>query len=132
VNVKLIIPLFKINKEDQELTLNLIYNKKNNALFDFIEHFEEMSGEVKEEIDEDKLTLDEKIKKRIIDGSKTGLQELLNEKLKKSLHWTLLIISLSVPMKLSGAFRKRRASTSFCSAVCRSNESGSRHIEAFH
>jgi len=102
VNVKLIIPLFKINKEDQELTLNLIYNKKNNALFDFIEHFEEMSGEVKEEIDEDKLTLDEKIKKRIIDGSKTGLQELLNEKLKKSAALDIINNQLIAAMKVVG------------------------------
>lgn len=102
VNVKLIIPLFKISREDQDLTLNLIYNKKNNALFEFIEHFEEKSGAVKSDINEDNLSLEEKIKKRIIDGSKTGLQELLGEKLKSSNALDIINNHLIAAMKVVG------------------------------
>lgn len=82
VNVKQIIPFFKIPKEDVEKALDLIYNRTSNALFDFISYFDKQTGVVRDNKSDDDLTLDQKIRKRVLDGSKAGLEELLKEKLK--------------------------------------------------
>ncbi len=84
INTKKIIPLFKIEKESLKYALNLIYNRgEGNPLFDYIKHFEKnkqaktVSGVRKKE-----YSLPEKITQKIIQGSKSDLEDLLKEMLK--------------------------------------------------
>ena len=85
VNVIHIIPLHKIEENDINITLDLINNKSDKILFDFIKHFENKSGTIQtEEDNEDNIPTEEKIKKRVINGSKSGLEDLLKEQLKET------------------------------------------------
>ena len=83
INVKHIIPINKIAKEDQEICDNLIFNKKPNgeALFDFIEHFS--SKEHTDNAQEDeaylKMSDEEKIAKLLMDGDKERMIPLVEE-----------------------------------------------------
>ncbi|MBN2013270.1 methionine synthase [candidate division KSB1 bacterium] len=82
VNVQKIIPLYQINDDDKEHALNLIYNRTENALIDFINHFDAQSGKVrKTESDDDALSLEEKIKQRVIRGNSSGMEKLLMDAL---------------------------------------------------
>lgn len=85
VNVKKIMPLYQVDEDDREKCLNLIYNQGcENPLFDFIQHFEKKSSTKKViEVDEAKLSSEEKIKQQIIQGNRSGLEKLLKEKLQK-------------------------------------------------
>jgi len=83
INVKHIIPINKISKEDQEVCNNLLFNKKpkGEALFEFIDHFSN-----KEAIDtgaEDEaynaLSDEEKIAKLLMDGDKERMIPLVEE-----------------------------------------------------
>jgi len=104
VNVKKIIPLYKVNAQDIEKCLNLIYNRgTEKPLFDFIGHFDKKAGkEQKEEIPDDSLSLEEKIKSRIIQGNRSGLEKLLMESLEE--HQAIQVINeLLIPaMKTVG------------------------------
>ncbi|MBN1350014.1 methionine synthase [candidate division KSB1 bacterium] len=84
VNTKKILPLYKIDPDDREQCLNLIYNRGDaNPLMTFIKHFDEKSGSVRQEAeDENAMSLDEKIQRNIINGIKSGMEKLLMEKLK--------------------------------------------------
>ena len=104
VNVKKIMPLYQIDEEDQQVCLNLIYNRgSENPLFDFIKHFEKKAGTPrKSETVDEKLPIDERIKQHIIQGNKHGLEELLMQALqeKKALD---IINELLIPgMKVVG------------------------------
>ncbi len=82
VDVKKILPLHKIEEDDRQMALDLIYDKGDKILFDFIKHFESKQGIFKEEeTDDSSQPLDERIKNRIINGSKSGLETLLKEQL---------------------------------------------------
>ncbi len=82
VNVKQIVPLHKIDREDLDFALNLIYNRGENPLFAFMDHFEERTGDDSDEQDDDaSLPLEERIKKRVINGNRVDMEELLMEKL---------------------------------------------------
>ena len=82
VNVQKIRPLYKIDQEDIDICLDLIYNRGDNPLFAFINHFDKKTGVKKSESVEDhKTPIDEKIKQRIIQGNRVGLEELLTEAL---------------------------------------------------
>lgn len=83
VNVQKIIPLYKINKNDRQHCLNLIYDRNSdNPLFDFIQHFDKQKNITSDvETEESKISLDEKIQQCIIHGSRSGLENLLTEKL---------------------------------------------------
>ncbi len=81
INVKHIIPVNKISQEDQDICNNLIFNKKENALFDFIEHFS-----TKEAIDTDvedaeylAMSDEEKITKLLMDGDKDRMIPLVEK-----------------------------------------------------
>jgi len=81
INVKHIIPINKISQEDQDICNNLIFNKGEEPLFKFIEHFS-----TKEAIDtsvEDeaylKMSDEEKIAKLLMDGDKERMIPLVEE-----------------------------------------------------
>lgn len=78
VNVKRIIPLYKINQADIDFCLDLIYNRGTNPLFKFIDYFDKLSGVVKEAtVEDEQLPLEEKVRQRVIQGNRSGLEELL-------------------------------------------------------
>ena len=81
INVKHIIPINKISKEDQEICDNLIFNKKENSLFDFIEHFSTKEAIDTSAEDEDylKMSDEEKIAKLLMDGDKERMIPLVEE-----------------------------------------------------
>lgn len=85
VNVKKIVPLYQIEANDREQCLNLIYNEgAENPLFSFIKYFDKKTSKPGEKkVDEKTLSLEEKIKKHIVDGNSTGLEKLLISALEK-------------------------------------------------
>ncbi|MBN1559680.1 methionine synthase [candidate division KSB1 bacterium] len=85
VNVSKIVPLHRIEQDDIDKCLDLIENRGDNPLFSFIEHFEKKVGiDRKVEAEEESLPLDEKIKGRVINGNRSGLQEILLEALREN------------------------------------------------
>ena len=83
INVKHIIPLNKISKEDQEICDDLIFNRKPNgeALFSFIEHFSSKEAVDNDAVDEAylKMSNEEKIAKLLMDGDKERMIPLVEE-----------------------------------------------------
>ncbi len=104
VNVKKIIPLYKIDAADLEHCLHLIYNQGGESpLFAFIQHFEQKAGTAaKEETDESQFPLTERIQGRIIQGNRSGLEPMLMEAL-QALTALEIINTLLIPaMKTVG------------------------------
>ncbi len=83
INVKHIIPINKISKEDQEICDDLIFNRKPNgeALFTFIEHFSTKEAVDNDAVDEEYLAMsdEEKIAKLLMDGDKERMIPLVEE-----------------------------------------------------
>ena len=81
INVKHIIPINKISKEEQEICDNLIFNRGEEPLFKFIEYFS--SKEVVDTDVEDAEYLamsdEEKIAKLLMDGDKDRMIPLVEE-----------------------------------------------------
>ncbi|MBN2738689.1 MAG: methionine synthase [Spirochaetales bacterium] len=82
VDVKKILPLYKLDEKDLQFCLDLIYNRGDNILFDFINHFDAKSGDFVQEENKEELSLEEKIRKNIVQGKRTGMNDLLLEALK--------------------------------------------------
>ncbi len=86
VHAKKIMPIFKISKEEYELSKNLIYNQRTgdqDPLHAFIAYFEKIKGtEIIKEVRKSDQTIEEALKNRIIDGNKEGLPEDLTLALK--------------------------------------------------
>jgi len=81
INVKHIIPINKITQEDQEACNNLIFNKTQNALFEFIEHFSTKEALDSNVEDAEYLAMsdEEKIAKLLMDGDKDRMIPLVEE-----------------------------------------------------
>ncbi len=95
LNAKKIIPTHKLGEDDLQITQDLIYDRRAEGydpLFAFIERF---AGAARVEMggaEEAALPLEERLKKRIVDGNKIGFDVLLDEALK--VHPALDIINL--------------------------------------
>lgn len=81
INVKHIIPINKISKEDQEICDNLIFNRGEQPLFKFIDHFSSKEAVDSEAEDAEYLAMsdEEKIKKLLMDGDKERMIPLVEE-----------------------------------------------------
>ena len=83
INVKHIIPLNKIPKEEQKICDDLIFNRLPNgqALFAFIEHFSTKEAVDNDAVDEAYLAMsdEEKIAKLLMDGDKDRMIPLVEE-----------------------------------------------------
>ncbi len=85
VNVKKIIPLFQIDAADLERCRDLIFNRGDNPLFDFISHFDSRAGKPAATVDDDsRLAVTERIRKRVIAGNRSGLEPMLMEALQSA------------------------------------------------
>ena len=83
VNVGAILPLFKIKPADIEVCLNLIYNRGGREpLLDFIAHFDAEAGIVRAgPAAEDDTPLEDRIRERVIQGHRSGIEKLLAREL---------------------------------------------------
>jgi len=81
INVKHIIPINKISKEDQEVCNNLIFNRGEDPLFTFIEHFSKKEAIDTKAEDAEYLAMsdEEKIAKLLMDGDKDRMIPLVEE-----------------------------------------------------
>ena len=83
INVKHIIPNNKISDEEREVCNNLLFNKKPNgeALFEFIDYFDQNAKASSDEVDEAYLAMstEEKIAKLLMDGDKDRMIPLVEE-----------------------------------------------------
>ncbi len=81
INVKHIIPLTKISKDDQDVCNNLLFDTKpdGQALFDFIDHFssKEAIDTQAEDAEYQQLSDEEKIAKLLMDGDKERMIPLV-------------------------------------------------------
>jgi len=83
VNVKHILPLSKISREDKKACDDLIFNNRTkdfDPLFTFIEHFKDATADLHVMNDDEfeKLSDEEKIKTLLMDGDKDKLIELVS------------------------------------------------------
>ena len=84
LNAKKIIPTHKLSDADLEVTRDLIYDRRRpgyDPLFAFIERFAGATRISGAAVDEAVLPLPERIKRRIVDGNRVGLEALLDEAL---------------------------------------------------
>jgi 5-methyltetrahydrofolate--homocysteine methyltransferase len=80
VNVKHIIPLAKMSKEDIDICEELLFHPDDNSLFKFIEHFSDKSVEDNSTDEEfESLSSREKIAKLLLDGDKERMIPLVEE-----------------------------------------------------
>jgi 5-methyltetrahydrofolate--homocysteine methyltransferase len=87
VHASKIIPTHKLDDEDRKVTLDLIYDRRSEGydpLFKFLERFTgkkriDMGGGA----DENSLPVEERLKKRIIDGNKIGIGKHLDEAMQR-------------------------------------------------
>ena len=80
INVKHIIPLSKMSKEDIDICEELLFNPDDNSLFKFIEHFSDKSIEDNSTDEEyEAMSSEEKIAKLLLDGDKDRMIPLVEE-----------------------------------------------------
>lgn len=77
VDAAKVLPYAAISEEDRQLCLDLLFNRSESALMDFIEHFEQ-AVETTEEDDAATL-LEEQLRHKVLKGDKEGLEDLLTE-----------------------------------------------------
>ena len=86
VNARKILPLFKIPKEQRETALDLIYDRRKEG-YDPLHKFMSLFEGVKaiQELPQQtiNLSIEETLKKRIIDGNKSGLNQDIDKALEK-------------------------------------------------
>ena len=87
VHASKIVPLAKLDAEDREITLDLIHDRRREGydpLFAFIARF---SGQKRIDFgkgkDEMEMPVEERLKRRIIDGNKNGIDKHLDEAMQK-------------------------------------------------
>ncbi len=91
VNAQKILPLFKIDERGRELCRKLIFDEREydgerctfDPLMELMAHYADKKGTMKAEKKERSGTIEEILKNRIVDGDKQGLNEDLEEALKR-------------------------------------------------
>ena len=87
VNAQKIVPLFKISEEERELARRLIFNEKHDGkepLSAVMAYYTAKKPSWEPPAArEEKRTVEERLKQRIVDGNRTGLEKDLEEALKK-------------------------------------------------
>ncbi len=87
LNAAKIIPLKNLDEKDVALTLDLIYDRRREGydpLFQFMARFEQASAQAGAQAADDAARpIEERLKQRIIDGKKVGIEAALDEALRK-------------------------------------------------
>ncbi len=106
VHASKIIPLYKIDEETREITRKLVFNESKDGtdpLHAFIAHFEKRKGHIKKEVvAASTRPLEERLKHRIIDGNRDGLDGDLELALQKYKPLEIINIHLMDGMKVVG------------------------------
>lgn len=82
MNGSKIIPLHTLDEDDLKVTRDLIYDRRDgdyDPLFAFIDRFAGRKSKAKSASDEMALSIEERLKNRIIDGNRTNLEVHLDE-----------------------------------------------------
>ncbi|WP_303721978.1 vitamin B12 dependent-methionine synthase activation domain-containing protein [Malonomonas rubra] len=77
VDAAKVLPYAAISDEERSYCLDLLYDRSDDALMKFIEHFEQAVEENDE--GEDESLLEEQIRHKLLKGDKDGLEDLLSE-----------------------------------------------------
>ncbi len=77
VDAAKVLPYAAISEEDREKCLDLLFNRSESALMDFIDHFEQAVEETDE--DQTDALLEEQLRHKLLKGDKEGLEDLLIE-----------------------------------------------------
>jgi 5-methyltetrahydrofolate--homocysteine methyltransferase len=87
VHASKIVPIHKLDEQDREVTLDLIYDRRREGydpLFAFLERFQGKKRiDTGSAADESALPVEERLKKRIIDGNKIGIGKHLDEAMQR-------------------------------------------------
>ena len=87
LNAAKILPLSKLSQEEIDVTLDLVYDRRKQGydpLFAFLERFAGAKSAANGAADDEAgLPVEERLKKRIIDGKKLGIEKPLDEALQK-------------------------------------------------
>lgn len=105
VNARQILPLNRIPAERLEAARDLIYDRRREGydpLLHFIGLFEDEEAEKKEAVDASALPVEQRLKRRIIDGNRRGLERDLDEALERHEPLTIINEFLLDGMKVVG------------------------------
>ena len=112
VNLRHIVPLANLDDRDIRLSRNLINNVLDTAedapegitpLFQFIAHFDaQAGGQSTDDDDQEDLPLEERIQKKVIQGSKGDMEEMLHEALETTGPIDIINTMLIPAMKVVG------------------------------
>ncbi len=103
VHVKKIMPLYQITQDDLEQANDLLLNVGEQPLKSFIRHFEAKAGTEQTQVqDENQLSVEERIHRRILEGNRSGLAELLLSALKERSAMAIINELLIPAMKTVG------------------------------
>ena len=86
VNARKILPLYKIDEKGRELARQLIFDERKpgfDPLTELMAHYSESSEIASKAKQEEPKTVEEALKRRIIDGNKQAIEKLLDEAMKK-------------------------------------------------
>jgi 5-methyltetrahydrofolate--homocysteine methyltransferase len=101
-----IIPMHKLDEDDRRVTLDLIYDRRQpgyDPLFKFVERFQGAKRvDAATAVDESTLPIGERLKKRIIDGNKIGIDQLLDEAMRSMKPLDIINAPLLDGMKVVG------------------------------
>jgi 5-methyltetrahydrofolate--homocysteine methyltransferase len=78
VDAAKIVPLASISQEDREICFDLLYNRGEDPVMAFIDHFEQAVDEDDSE-EEASARLEEILRHKVLKGDKEGLEDLLTE-----------------------------------------------------
>ncbi|WP_022850515.1 methionine synthase [Limisalsivibrio acetivorans] len=130
VHASKILPPAAIDYEDRKLSLALI-NGEDNALTEFIEHFQNREGIVKEAEPED-LSDEERLERKIMGGEKKGLEEVLDTLMET--HPPIDIINnlmLPAMQKIGDLFGEGKMLLPFVLQSAEVMKQGVKHLEPF-
>lgn len=105
VHSKKILPMHKIDPQIQKVALDLIYDRRSDGydpLFKFIELLQGAQAPGGEEGEDTSVPVEERLKRRIIDGRKIGIEAVLDEALKQHPPLTIINEILLDGMKVVG------------------------------
>ncbi|MEC7584290.1 MAG: methionine synthase [Planctomycetota bacterium] len=136
VHASKIVPMHKLEEEDRKVTLDLIYDRRTpdyDPLFKFIERFQGAKRvDLGKGQDEMELPVEERLKRRIIDGNKINIDKHLDEAMQK--HKPLAIINeiLLDGMKVVGdLFGRGEMQLPFVLQSAEAMKSAVAHLEQF-
>ncbi len=105
MNGSKILPLHTLDEDDLRITRDLIYDRRDGAydpLFAFIDRFAGRKADAASVVDEMSLSVEERLKNRIIDGNRTNIEVPLEEAMQRHKPLDIINTILLDGMKVVG------------------------------